>query len=137
MLYGLLVTLFILLCFMLIAIILLQKSKSSMGLGGLGGGTQMLFGGSGGQDLFQKATWVMVALFMLGSLTLTLMKSSSRYNLSRTHTTSMPHNSVSQNMPAQQLPEIANPANAFAQPEPSDMSSAQNTPEQVADTQTA
>jgi preprotein translocase subunit SecG len=90
MLYGLLVTAFVLLCILLIVIILLQKSKSSMGLGGFGGGTQMLFGGSGGQDLFQKVTWVMVALFMLGSLTLTLMKSSGRHSLSSAHTQSMP-----------------------------------------------
>ncbi len=53
-----------------------------MGLGGLGGGAQMLFGGSGGQDLFQKVTWVMVALFMFGSLVLSLMKSSGNKTLS-------------------------------------------------------
>lgn len=52
-----------------------------MGLGGLGGGTQMLFGGSGGQDLFQKITWFLVAIFMSGSLALTLMKSSSSRSL--------------------------------------------------------
>ena len=45
-----------------------------MGLGSMGGGTQLLFGGSGGQDLFQKATWVMGALFMGGSLGLAMMK---------------------------------------------------------------
>jgi preprotein translocase subunit SecG len=80
MLYGLLLSLFVFICFLLIFIILLQKSKSSMGLGGLGGGTQMLFGGSGGQDLFQKITWVLVAIFMSGSLMLTLMKSSSSHS---------------------------------------------------------
>lgn len=53
-----------------------------MGLGGLGGGAQMLFGGSGGQDLFQRITWVMVALFMFGSLVLSIMKSSSDKTLS-------------------------------------------------------
>ena len=77
MLYELLVALFVFICFMLIFIILLQKSKSSMGLGSLGGSSQMLFGGSGGQDLFQKITWFLVAIFMSGSLMLTLMKSSS------------------------------------------------------------
>lgn len=45
-----------------------------MGLGAMGGGTQMLFGGSGGQDLFQKATWVLVALFLTGSLSLAIYK---------------------------------------------------------------
>ena len=76
-LYNLLVALFVILCFLLGLIILVQKGKGSMGIGNLGGGTQMLFGGSGGQDLFQKITWVMGALFMAGSLALALMKSSS------------------------------------------------------------
>ena len=74
MLYYLLVTPFIIMCFLLIFIIFLQKGKGSMGLGSMGGGTQMLFGGSGGQDLFQKATWVMVGIFLFGSLGLSIYK---------------------------------------------------------------
>ena len=73
-LYNLLIILFTLLCLTMLFIILLQKGKSSMGLGSMGGGTQLLFGGSGGQDLFQKATWVMGALFMGGSIFLAMMK---------------------------------------------------------------
>ncbi len=46
-----------------------------MGLGNLGGGAQMLFGGSGGQDIFQKITWILGALFMAGSLSLAIIKS--------------------------------------------------------------
>ena len=53
----------------------MQKGKSGLGLGGLGGGTQMLFGGSGGQDLFQKTTWVLGSIFMVGALILSLIKS--------------------------------------------------------------
>lgn len=75
MLYGLLVTVYTFICLILVLLILVQKGKSSMGLGGLGAGTQMLFGGSGGQDLFQKTTWVLGGLFMTGSLLLALMKS--------------------------------------------------------------
>ena len=45
-----------------------------MGLGNLGGGAQTLFGGSGGQDLFQKATWTLGALYIGGSLLLSIMK---------------------------------------------------------------
>lgn len=81
MLYGLLIGLFSILCILLILIILVQKGKSSMGLGSLGGGTQLLFGGSGGQDLFQKTTWVMAALFMGGSLGLAMLKKPSSSNL--------------------------------------------------------
>lgn len=62
-------------CLLLVLIILVQKSKSSLGLGAMGGGTQMLFGGSGGQDIFQKITWVLITIFLFGSLGLSLLKS--------------------------------------------------------------
>lgn len=75
MLYGLLLSLFVFVCLLLVLLILIQQGKGNMGLGNLGGGAQMLFGGSGGQDLFQKITWVLGTLFMLGSLCLALMKS--------------------------------------------------------------
>jgi preprotein translocase subunit SecG len=77
MLYGFLLTLFVLLCFFMIALILIQKSKGSLGIGSLGGSAQMLFGATGGQDLFQKITWICGGLFMAGSLVLALMKSTS------------------------------------------------------------
>lgn len=75
MFYGLLLSLYLINCLFLVLIILIQKTKSSMGLGGLGGGTQMLFGGSGGQDIFQKSTWFLGATFMALSLLLALAKS--------------------------------------------------------------
>ncbi|MFC1842835.1 preprotein translocase subunit SecG [Candidatus Dependentiae bacterium] len=75
MLYGLLVTLFVSVCFLLILIILIQQGKGGLGLGAMGGGAQMLFGGSGGQDIFQKITWVLGAIFMFGSLLLFLLGS--------------------------------------------------------------
>jgi preprotein translocase subunit SecG len=74
MLYEILVALFTIMCFVLILLVLIQKGKSSMGLGGLGGGSQMLFGGSGGQDFFQKLTWALCFIFMIGSLILAVMK---------------------------------------------------------------
>ncbi|MCK5632528.1 preprotein translocase subunit SecG [bacterium] len=77
MLFGLLIALFTFICLLLVLIILIQQGKGSMGLGSLGGGTQMLFGGSGGQDIFQKITWVLGVIFMVGSLVLALAKSKS------------------------------------------------------------
>jgi protein translocase SecG subunit len=74
MIIGLLTTIFVINCFLLIPLILMQKGKGSMGIGGIGGGTQMLFGGSGGQDLFQKLTWILGAFFMFGSLALAIIK---------------------------------------------------------------
>ena len=70
----LLTVLFVILCFFLGISILMQQGKGDMGLGGLGGGGQMLFGGSGGQDFFEKLTWIMGALFIFGALGLTVLK---------------------------------------------------------------
>ncbi len=78
MLYGILLSVYIVICVFLVLIVLIQKGKSSMGLGGLGGGTQALFGGSGGQDIFQKMTWVLVGIFLFGSLVLSIIKVSNR-----------------------------------------------------------
>ena len=75
MLYGLLLTVFIILGVFIILFVLIQQSKSSLGLGAMGGEAQMLFGGSGGQNFFQKATWIMGGLFMVLSLYLALMRS--------------------------------------------------------------
>lgn len=77
MLIGFLTTLFVFLCLMLIMLVLLQKGKNSAGLAGLGGNAQSLFGATGGQDLFQKTTWIFVAIFLLGSLSLAIYKTRS------------------------------------------------------------
>lgn len=76
MMYQILLTLFIISSSLLVLLIFIQKGKGSMGLGSIGGGTQMLFGGSGGQDIFQKMTWILGAIFMGGSLILSMLKSS-------------------------------------------------------------
>jgi protein translocase SecG subunit len=93
MLYGLLVTGYTFVCILLVLIILIQKGKGSSGLGAIGGGSQMLFGGSGGQDIFQKITWILGAIFIFGSLALSLIKTSQsqsfRYAKSKT-TQSLP-----------------------------------------------
>lgn len=81
-LFALLLTVFVFIALLLIPLILLQKGKGSVGLGAMGGGAQLLFGGSGGQDVFQKLTWVLGALFMAGSLTLSIMKTT-QYKESR------------------------------------------------------
>lgn len=73
-LYYLLITLFVPAIVLMIMLILIQKSKGSLGMGSMGGGTQMIFGGSGGQDFFQKATWTLGAFFMATSLFLAVMK---------------------------------------------------------------
>jgi preprotein translocase subunit SecG len=81
---ALLTTLFVILCLMLIFIILLQKGKGGTGLfSNMGNANVKLFGGSGGQDIFQKATWVLGFLFLAGSLILALTRNSGGAQTSR------------------------------------------------------
>lgn len=105
MLFGFLLSVYILVCLFLILLVLIQKGKSSMGIGNLGGGVQMLFGGSGGQDIFQKVTWIFGFIFMAGSLLLALMKTST-YQTSRYLQGSRPVVT----MPQAQKPSVPEPA---------------------------
>ncbi len=99
MLYGFLVTLYTISSLFLMLIVMVQKGKGSMGLGGLGGGTQLLFGGSGGQDIFQKITWILGTIFISGSLILSLMKSR------ESRTLKYIKKDIAVQQPVQQLPE--------------------------------
>lgn len=84
MLYGLLLTGYIFICILLILLILIQKGKEGTGFGALSSSSQMFFGGSGGQDIFQKTTWILGGLFMFGSFTLSIIKTKQNQTLSYT-----------------------------------------------------
>jgi preprotein translocase subunit SecG len=75
MLYTFLLFLYFFIGVVLVLLIAIQKSKGSLGSSRMSGGTAMLFGGSGGQDIFQKTTWTLGALFMAITLWLALIKS--------------------------------------------------------------
>ena len=74
MLNGILSFFFALLCILLVLIILIQKGKSSIGISGISSSNQMIFGGGGGQNLFQKITWIMGLVLILGSVGLSVLK---------------------------------------------------------------
>ncbi len=67
-------TLFFFLSFFIVLLVIIQRGKGNMGLGNVGGNNQMLFGSSGGQDIFQKITWIFLALFLGGSLILSIVR---------------------------------------------------------------
>lgn len=69
-------------CVLTILLVLVQKGKSSLGLGNIGGGNQALFGSSGGQDIFQKITWTFLVVILSGSLFLAIVKSKNKFNSS-------------------------------------------------------
>jgi len=69
--YAFLITIHILVCICLIISVLLQSGKGAdIGAVFGGSGSQALFGSTGPADFLNKATRVMVVVFMLTSLTL-------------------------------------------------------------------
>lgn len=71
MLSGLLITLNILVCVALIGVVLLQRSEG--GAFGVGGSPTGLITARGAGDLLTRTTWVLFGLFLVLSLSLTLL----------------------------------------------------------------
>ena len=74
MLVYLIVTVYVLVCGLLIVTILLQQGKGgdiANAFGG-GGGSQAVFGARSGATLLTRATTVLAALFIVGALALTI-----------------------------------------------------------------
>ena len=64
----------ILICFFLIVVVLLQSGQAADLAGAFGGmGSQTAFGPRGSATLLSKATWVASALFLVTSLTLSIL----------------------------------------------------------------
>ena len=73
MLYYLVVTLYVLVCGLLIITILLQQGKGGDIANAFGGGSsQAVFGARSGATLLTRATAVLAALFIVGALALTI-----------------------------------------------------------------
>jgi preprotein translocase subunit SecG len=74
MIYYVIVTLYVIVCALLILTILLQQGKGgdiANAFGG-GGGSQAVFGARSGATLLTRATAVLAALFVIGAITLTV-----------------------------------------------------------------
>ena len=75
--YGVLLVIHLLVCFALVAAVLLQAGKGGGLAGGAFGGTaQTVFGSRGAVDFLTKATVVLGGIFFLTSLTLALFSTS-------------------------------------------------------------
>ncbi len=58
---------------LLVIAVLLQSGKGAEISATFGGSSQTVFGSSGGQNFFQKLTYALAAVFMITSLTLTIL----------------------------------------------------------------
>jgi preprotein translocase subunit SecG len=73
MVYYVIVTLYVIVCALLILTILLQQGKGGDIANAFGGGsTQAVFGARSGATLLTRATSVLAALFVIGAITLTV-----------------------------------------------------------------
>ena len=72
--YALMMTIHVIVCLCLIAVVLVQSGKGGGLAGGaFGGATQTVFGGRGATDFITRATVVLGVLFFVTSLSLALM----------------------------------------------------------------
>ena len=108
--YGLLLTIHIIVCLGLILVVLLQvgKGASVSGLLGAGSSTEAAFGGTSTPIVVRKITVAMAVIFMITSLTLTVFISKSKL---RTLASKI---AVSADQPQQ--PAAAQPPAAQSQP---------------------
>ncbi|HET7225486.1 MAG TPA: preprotein translocase subunit SecG [Candidatus Eisenbacteria bacterium] len=77
--YSLLIVFHLLVCFGLVAVVLLQSGTKGGGLAGgaFGGSAQTVFGGRGATDFVTRATMVLGTLFFVTSLVLAKLSSGS------------------------------------------------------------
>ncbi len=106
MLFGILLTLNIIICLALIAVVLLQRSEG--GALGMGGGPTGFMSARGAGDLLTKTTWILFSAFLIVSMTLTLL--SGRTAASSSITDKLKIDSVDPN--SLKLPTPAAPAPA-------------------------
>lgn len=107
--YILVLTVHVLVCIFLIIVVLLQSGKAADLAGAFGGqGSQTAFGPRGSATLLSKATTVSAVLFMLTSLTLSIMATNSA-GLGT---------SVLESAPAKSAPAVPVPAPAQKQAAP-------------------
>ncbi len=74
MLYYLIATLFVINCFVLLMVVLVQTGKAGDIASAFGGGSsQAAFGARSGATLLTKVTWVSAVLFFAGALALSMI----------------------------------------------------------------
>jgi preprotein translocase subunit SecG len=127
MIYGLLVTLHIIICVFLVIVVLLQSGKAADLAGAFGGmGSQTAFGPRGSATILSKATEIAAALFMVTSLTLAIMASRGTASVGSTVLDNAP---AKQSAPAQSRPANRTPARAPVQAPAQQQAPAPSTPQ--------
>ena len=87
MLYEILLFIFALITILMIFLVSIQKSQGGFFSGQGNNDSSIVFGGSGGMEIFQKITWILGILLMTGTLFLSIYKTKkstkSAYNITK------------------------------------------------------
>lgn len=75
--YSLILVIHLIACLLLIGVVLMQSGKGGMGTA-LGGGGETFFGGRGAAPFLARATTVLAVIFMVASLSLSLLSGRGR-----------------------------------------------------------
>lgn len=78
---SLLTVVHIITCILLILVVLIQSGKGAEISASFGGSSQTVFGSSGGANFFTRLTTALAAIFMMTSVTLTMMANSAKKSL--------------------------------------------------------
>ena len=105
---SLLTVVHIITCILLILVVLIQSGKGAEISASFGGSSQTVFGSSGGANFFTRLTTALAAIFMLTSVTLTMLANSAKKSLFEGQTA----------VPAQSAP-VALPSTPEAESKPS------------------
>ncbi|OFZ19991.1 MAG: preprotein translocase subunit SecG [Bdellovibrionales bacterium GWB1_55_8] len=92
-------------CTLLVLVVLIQSGKGAEISASFGGSSQTVFGSSGGANFFTRFTAAMATIFMITSLTLTIMGGQSR-------------KSIFESAPVTESAPITNPEAAKQQEQP-------------------
>ncbi len=69
-------TFFVVICLLMLLSILIQQSRGEIGFGATPSkGTQIIFGGSGGQEFFEKITWTLGIIFLASCIAMSYFQS--------------------------------------------------------------
>ena len=68
-------------CVFVVLLVMIQSGKGAEISASFGGSSQTVFGSSGGANFFQKMTYVLAGVFMLTSLTLTVLSGQSKKSI--------------------------------------------------------
>lgn len=100
-------------CVFIVLVVLMQSGKGAEISAQLGGSSQTVFGSSGGANFFTKVTYVLAAIFMTTSISLTVMGSKSKKSvfdgaaIPAAETTAPASTTTTETAPAAKAPEAA------------------------------